>query len=76
MTKIEDQNFAFDYIPRIGDWIITDKAKREHVGVLNNLDGEWELIPFEDTAWSMQRLKSVIDFVNVNCAKRITETDQ
>lgn len=62
-TKYKYIEFEYHPIPKI--WLITNHKFNQHIGQLNYVKNwkQWELVPYEDTGWTMDCLADVIDFV-------------
>lgn len=61
--KTKYKYIEFEYVRDI--WLITNWRFKQHIGQLNYIAKwkQWELVPYEDTGWTMDCLADVIDFV-------------
>jgi len=71
--KTKYKYIQFDYQPIDGIYLITNHRFKEHIGQLNFIKNwkQWELVPYEDTGWTMDCLADIIDFV-----KQLKATEQ
>ena len=65
MVKTKYKYIKFDYQPMSGKWLITNHRYNEHIGLISydKKWKEWELVPFEDTGWTIECLEDVIHFI-------------
>lgn len=63
--KTKYKYIEFTWQPTSHCWLVTNHKFKEHIGQLNFFKKwkQWELVPYENTAWTMDCLADVIDFV-------------
>ncbi len=63
--KTKYKYIEFEFITATQVWLITNWKYKQHIGQLNYIPKwkQWELVPYEDTGWTMDCLADIIDFV-------------